>query len=293
MEVLIRNIRREIKLIWTHRSFAGAVVLTLAICIGANTAIFAIVNSVLLRPLPVPEADRIMFVSNQYPKAGVPETFSVGIPDYLDRRQQLTVFEEEAIFHSEAQTIEIGGVPERIASMRVTPSLFRLLRTPAAIGRTFTDAEGNVGNEQKVILSDGLWRQLYGANPSVVGQSMRVRGRPYTIVGVMPRYFTFLDPEVRFWTSYAFTDQDKSEDARQSNSSSEIGRLKPGATIQQAQAQVDAVNAANLERFPKSKDVLVNAGFHTQVRKLQDVVVRDIRETLYLLWGGAALVLLI
>ena len=281
------------KALWKDRGFSTTAILTLAVCLGANVAIFTIVNSVLLRPLPVPESERIVFISNQYPGAGVPEIWSVGIPDYLDRRRQMTnVFEEEAMFRSEDQTVDLNGTPERVKGMRITASMFPLLRTSPAIGHAFTEADGEPGNEQKVILSYGLWQQLYGGNKDVVGKDLRINGRPKTIVGIMPREFTF-DAKVRLWLPYAFTEREKSDDSRHSNNSSEIARLRPGATIQQAQAQVDAMNAANLERFPKSKPFLINAGFHTQVRWLQDVLVRDVKSMLYLLWAGAAFVLLI
>ncbi len=281
------------KALWKDRGFSTTAILTLAVCLGANVAIFTIVNSVLLRPLPVPESERIVFISNQYPGAGVPEIWSVGIPDYLDRRRQMTnVFEEEAMFRSEDQTVDLNGTPERVKGMRITASMFPLLRISPAIGHAFTEADGEPGNEQKVILSYGLWQQLYGGNKDVVGKDLRINGRPKTIVGIMPRDFTF-DAKVRLWLPYAFTEREKSDDSRHSNNSSEIARLRPGATIQQAQAQVDAMNAANLERFPKSKPFLINAGFHTQVRWLQDVLVRDVKSMLYLFWAGAAFVLLI
>src|SRR5215831_11533755 len=127
----------------------------------------------------------------------------------------------------------------------------------------------------------------------IVGTDLRINGRPKTIVGVMARDFVLVDAKVRLWLPAAFTEREKSDDSRHSNNWSEIARLRPGATIQQAQAQVDAMNAANLERFPKLKPFLVNAGFHTQVRWLQDVLVRDVKSMLYLLWAGAAFVLLI
>jgi len=293
MEGVLREAAISMKALWKDRGFSTTAILTLAVCLGANVAIFTIVNSVLLRPLPVPESERIVFISNQYPGAGVPEIWSVGIPDYLDRRRQMTnVFEEEAMFRSEDQTVDLNGTPERVKGMRITASMFPLLRTSPAIGHAFTEADGEPGNEQKVILSYGLWQQLYGGNKDVVGKDLRINGRPKTIVGIMPREFTF-DAKVRLWLPYAFTEREKSDDSRHSNNSSEIARLRPGATIQQAQAQVDAMNAANLERFPKSKPFLINAGFHTQVRWLQDVLVRDVKSMLYLLWAGAAFVLLI
>src|SRR3989454_5835310 len=294
MEGVLREAAISIKALWKDRGFSTTAILTLAVCLGANVAIFTIVNSVLLRPLPVPESERIVFISNQYPGAGVPEIWSVGIPDYLDRRRQMTnVFEEEAMFRSEDQTVYLNGTPERVKGMRITASMLPLLRISPAIGHAFAEADGEPGNEQKVILSYGLWQQLYGGNKDVVGKDLRINGQPKTIVGIMPRDFTFYDARVRLWLPYAFTEREKSDDSRHSNNSSEIARLRPGATIQQAQAQVDAMNAANLERFPKSKPFLINAGFHTQVRWLQDVLVRDVKRMLYLLWAGAAFVLLI
>ena len=291
---LLREIAISIKALWKDRGFSTTAIVTLAVCLGANVAIFTIVNSVLLRPLPVPESARIVFISNQYPGAGVPEIWSVGVPDYLDRRRQMTnVFEGDAMLRSEDQTVDVNGTPERMKGMRVTPSMFPLLRISPSIGHAFAEADGELGNEQKVILSYGLWQQLYAGNKDVVGKDLRINGRPKTIVGIMPRDFLFVDPKVRLWLPAAFNDREKSDDSRHSNNWSEIARLRPGATIQQTQAQVDAMNAANLERFPKLKPFLVNAGFHTQVRWLQDVLVRDVKSMLYLLWTGAAFVLLI
>jgi predicted permease len=294
LEGVLREAAISIKGLWKDRGFSTTAIMTLAVCLGANVAIFTIVNSVLLRPLPVSESERIVFISNQYPGAGVPDIWSVGVPDYLDRRRQMTnVFEGDAMLRPEDQTVDVNGTPERMKGMRVTPSMFPLLRISPAIGHAFAEADGELGNEQKVLLSYGLWQQLYGGNKEVVGKDLRINGRPKTIVGIMPRDFIFVDPRVRLWLPAAFNEREKSDDSRHSNNWSEIARLRPGATIQQAQAQVDAMNAANLERFPKFKPFLINAGFHTQVRWLQDVLVRDVKSMLYLLWGGAALVLLI
>ena len=294
LEGLLREAAISIKALWKDRGFSTTAIMTLAVCLGANVAIFTIVNSVLLRPLPVPESERIVFISNQYPGAGVPEIWSVGVPDYLDRRRQMTnVFEADAMLRPEDQTVDVNGTPERMKGMRVTPSVFPLLKISPAIGHAFAEADGELGNEQKVILSYGLWQQLYGGNKEVVGKDLRINGRPKTIVGVMPRDFIFVDAKVRLWLPAAFNEREKSDDSRHSNNWSEIARLRPGATIPQAQAQVDAMNAANLERFPQFKQFLINAGFHTQVRWLQDVLVRNVKSMLYLLWAGAAFVLLI
>src|SRR5258706_1046303 len=244
MGTLLREIKYALRYLVKDKGYASAVVLTLAVCIGANTATFAIVNSVLLRPLPVPEAERILLVSNGYPKAGAPDTGNPRAGDYYDRLKEVPAFEEQAMFNYASQTMEINGVPERIRGMAATPSLFRLLRVAPAQGRTFAEGEGEIGAEQKVILSDGLWRQLFGGAPEAVGRQLRLNGRPFTVIGVMPRGFVFLDSEVRLWVPLPFTAQQKS--AHHSNNWFNIGRLRRGSSMEQAQAQVDALNAANL-----------------------------------------------
>ena len=286
---MLHDIRFGLRLLWKDRGYALTAVLTLAICLGANTAVFTIVNSVLLKPLPVPDSNRILLMSNLYPNAGTAAAHSVnsGVPDYYDRLRALSVFEEQAMYNGANFSIDIDSSPQLTHGMAATPSLFRLLRVPPAQGRIFDDSEGEIGNEQKVILSYGLWQQLYGGKSEAVNQPIRLGGRPFTIVGVMPQSFQFEDPEARFWVPLAFTAQQKSDDARHSNSWYNIGRLKPGATIEQAQAEVNALNNANLERFPQYKQLLINAGFRTHVDRLQDILVRDVRPTLYLLWGGA------
>ena len=138
--------------------FAAMVVLTLAVCIGANTALFTIVNSVLLQPLPVPGADAIILMSNRYPKAGVADSNFSGAADYYDRKRVVTAFQEQAMFKNTAYTLNENGTAERIAGMAATPSLFRLLRIAPALGRIFTDNEGEIGADQKVILSYALWQ---------------------------------------------------------------------------------------------------------------------------------------
>ena len=293
MDSWLRDLKFGARILWKDRGFAATAILTLAICIGANAAIFTIVNSVLLSPLPVPESDRIMLVSNQYPNAGVGNSPNSGVPDYYDRLRDVDVFEEQAVFSGQGRTLEIDGAPRRVRGMQATPSLFRLLAVGPLIGRPFSEEDGEVGDDQKIILSHGLWQDLYAGSSSALDSEIRLSGHPFTVVGVMPPDFLFVDPEVRFWTPVAFSDEDRSDDNRHSNSWRNVGRLKPGATMEQAQAQVDALNAANMERFPFFREPLENAGFYTRVEPLQEMLVRDVRSTLYLLWGGAFFVLLI
>lgn len=291
MNSLFLDLKYATRSLWRAKGFALTVLLTFCVCIAANTALFAIVNSVVLRPLPVPEANSILLLSNEYPKAGVVGINNSSSGDYYDRLSEMTVFESQAVFKERDQTVELNGIPQRIHGMVVTPSWFQLLRVSPVLGRPFSDEEGVVGREHVVVLSYGLWKQLYGGDQSVLGRDLRISGQPYSIVGVMPDGFNFIDPEVRLWMPIAFTAQDKT--VHHSNNWYHVGRLKPGATIQQAQQQVDAINNENLERFPEFKELLINAGFHTIVEPLQEMVTRGVKRTLYLLWGGAILVLLI
>jgi predicted permease len=291
MENLIRDIKHGVRSLLRDKGFAATVLLTLAICIGAYTATFAIVHSVLLRPLPGPNADAIVLMSNLYPKAGVTDQSISSVPDYYDRLRVVTALEEQAMFQSVDQALEVNGTPEQVPGMAVTPSFFKLVGIPPARGRAFTTEEGEIGSEHKVVLSQALWQQLYGGDLSAIGRELRLGGTPFTIVGVMPRDFVFVNPEVRFWVPLAFTAEQKTQ--YHNNDWSHIGRLKPGATLAQVQAQINALNAANLERFPAFKDILINAGFYTRVEPLQHMLVKDVEGALYLLWGGAVFVLLI
>ncbi len=291
MDVFLVDLKYGVRSLWRDKSFAFTVLLTFSVCIAANAALFAIVNSVILRPLPVVEANSILILSNEYPKAGVTGGNNSSSGDYYDRLREMSVFESQAIFRPRDQTVELNGSTQQIRAMLVTPSWFKLLRVSPAIGSPFTDEDGEIGSDQKVVLSHGLWQQLYAADKSAIGRELRISGRPFTIVGVMPANFNFIDPDVRLWMPLAFTAEQKT--VHHSNNWYHIGRLKPGATLQQAQAQVDALNRENMERMPEFKEVLINAGFHTVVKPLQDMLTADVKKTLYLLWGGAFVVLLI
>ncbi|HET8946729.1 MAG TPA: ABC transporter permease [Candidatus Polarisedimenticolia bacterium] len=290
---MIDDLRLAARLLLKDKAFTLTAALTLAICIGANTTLFSVVHNVLLAPLPVPESDRILLMGNAYPKAGADTIGNSGVPDYYDRLRDMKVFEEQAAFTMRTRSIDERGTPTRVTLVQATPSFFRLVRVPPALGRIFTEEEGEIGHEKEVILSHGLWKSQFGGDPAAIGKDLRIDGVPHTVVGVMPPTFVFFDPEAVMWVPLAFTPEQKSDDSRHSNNWHNIGRLKPGATIEQAQAQVDAINAANLDRFPQYRELLINAGFHTVVIGLKDFLVRDIRPVLYLMWGGALFVLLI
>ena len=295
MDRLLQDLRFAGRLLWKDRNFSITTIATLALCLAANVAIFAVVNGVLLKPLPFDEPERLVRMFNKYPGAGVDAEGSNGVPDYFDRRRDMTALEEQALFRESGVTISGSGLgeAERMDGMVVTPSFFRVLRVQPIRGQLFTDAQGELGQEKVVILSYGLWQRLFGGRDDAIGQDLRLGGEPFKIVGVMPKEFVFLNPDVQLFRPAAFTAREKSDDSRHSNNWQHFGRLKPGATLEQAQSQLDAINAANYERFPQWREILKNARFGSDAVDFQANLIGERRSTLTMLWGGAMFVLLI
>jgi predicted permease len=292
MERLLQDLKFAARLLRRDRAFSLTMLATLAICIGVNAAIFAVVNSVLLRPLPYPDSGRLVYFYNSYPNAGVVQASS-GVLDYYDRLRETDAFDELALYQERGITVGGDGNVERLRAMAARPSLFRMLRAEALRGRTFTEDEGEIGNERKAILSHAMWRRTFGGQDTAIGRDLRINGRPYQVVGVMPPDFFWMTSDVDVWMPLAFTAEEKSDDNRHNNSWTMVGRLKPEATVERARQQIDALNARNLDRFPALKQILINARFHTVVTPLQEHLVREVRPTLLLLWGGVLFVLAI
>lgn len=293
MDRLAQDVRFAARLLWKDKGFSSTTILTLALCVAANVAIFAVVHGVLLKPLPFPEPERLVTLYNSYPGAGVVRA-SNGVPDYFDRLAGVPAFERLAMYREQGATIgSAGREAERVTRLIVTPSFFPLLEAQPALGRVFSEQDGEPGREQQVILSHALWQRAFGGRAEAVGEEFRINGVPHTIVGVMPADFAFVDPEVVMWTPAAFTAEDRGDDSRHSNSWQQVARLQDGASIEQARSQVAAINSTNLERFPQMKEVLTNAGFTTLVKPFHADLIEGADRTLYLLWGGVLSVLLI
>jgi putative ABC transport system permease protein len=292
LESIGQDLKHASRQLLKHKTFLVTAVGTLALCIGANAAVFSVVNSVILRPLPVPEPERVVTMWNAYPRAAGAEVIGRnGAPDFQDRRALTDVFESVALYDREA-AYNVGDLDEtrRINGVQATPSLFSLLRARPSLGRTFTEADG----DSVVLLSHGLWQELFGGDPTVVGRELRLDGQPHTIVGVMPPNFgSFLlrGREPRVWTALTFTPDDQQR--YHINRWHMLARLQPEASLAQAQARIDVVNQRNMARMPHLKPLLVEAGFHTPIRFLQEELVGDVRGLLYLLWGAVTCVLLI
>jgi predicted permease len=286
-----RDIQLAIRLLAKQRAFTLTVSATLAVCLGANAALFAVVDHVLLRPLPIPAPDRLVITGNRYPKAGVDSGYSTSAADYVDRVRETNVFEEQALFKVANRSVDENGEPSRVPVMSVTPSFFRLAHVAPSLGRTFADDETEQGHETKALISFALWQSQFGADPAAVGRDLRIDGRPHTIVGVMPKAFALIAPDVLVWTPLTLTPADKT--THYNDVWGYVARLKAGSSVGQAQAEIDAINRANLDRFPQFKRVILDTGFHTVVERLQDSLVEDVRPALKLMWGGALFVLLI
>lgn len=272
--------------------FTIIAVLTLALCIGANSAIFSVLNAILLRPYPWPDSERLVYAYNSYPLMGLPNAGSA-IPDYLDRRAQVAGFADGALYNNRNFNLGSDGEPERIVGLRATPSLFTTLQSNAQLGRVFTEADAQPGADHVVVLSHALWKNRFGANPAIIGQTVRLNTEAYTVVGVMPEGFYFPSPRTQVWVPFAFTPAQKSDQERGSEFSTMIARLKPGATLEAVQRDLDLIQARNAERLPDSRDFWKTSGFGGKVRGFLEQNVANVRGMLWLVQAGVAAALLI
>ena len=292
MDTLKQDLRVGLRLLWKDRAFSLTSILTLTLCIAANSSIFTVVRSVLLRPLPYPESNRLVVLYDSFPGAGV-ERAGTSVPNYLDRLALTDVLESGALYQFGGFRVGEGTTAEGVSALNVTPSFFRVLRARAERGRLFTEEEGTTGHEKVAVLSHTFAQRQPGGIDGIVGRTLRLDDTPYTVVGVLPESFSFLNPDVRVWVPIAFTDEQRSEEARHSQNHEEIARLAPGATIAQAQSRIDALNVQIVERSGLLKSALINAGYNSRVVSFEGDLVRNVRAALQLLWGGVLFVLLI
>ncbi|MEO6223990.1 MAG: ABC transporter permease [Vicinamibacterales bacterium] len=289
---LLQDIQFALRLLIKDRNFTATALLTLAICIGANAAIFSIVRSVVLKPLPVPGAERIVIFHNNYPNAGA-NRGSTGVPDYFDRKAQMDATSELALYRRQGATLGGKDGARRLVTLRATPSFFRLVSLRPQRGRIFRDDEGELGKENVVVLSHAIWQREFDGSQDPVGRELKLSGTTYQVVGVAPPEFKFLWNDIDVYMPAAFSAVEKSDESRHSNNWQMIGLLKPDRTVATAQEQVNAINQRNEPRFPQFTKVLHDAGFHTAVAQLQSEIIGDVRPVLMLLWGGVVFVLLI
>jgi len=288
----MQDLRYALRSLRKQPVFTLVAVLTLTLGIGANTAIFSLIYQVLLRPLPYPDAERLVFVWNTYPLMGLPQA-SVSIPDYIDRRTQAPAIEDATLFTGRAINLSQGGQPEQVQALAVTPSFFSTLRRGPALGRGFTEQEAQPNADKYTVLTHGTWTTQFGGDGSIVGRDIRLNGESYRVVGVMPADFELPMRNIALLVPFPFTPQQMSDQGRGQEFSSMIARLRPGATIDQVNAQMKTIVGRNLERLPQFKPFAESSGFGGYAVPLRDQIAGDVRTPLLILQGGVVLVLLI
>ena len=288
----MQDFRYALRTLAKQPLFTLVAVATLALGIGANTAIFSLLYQTLLAPLPYPQADRLIFVWNTYPGINLAQA-SVSIPDYIDRSMQAPAIESATLFTMRTANINEQGTPEQLNALMVTPSFFPTLRRWPSIGRGFTEDEAKTGNDKFVILTYALWASHYASDRSIVGRDIRVNDEPRRVVGVLGPDFELPARDIALVIPFAFTPQQMSDQGRGNEFSSMIARLKKGATIQQVDGQFAAIVARNVERLPQLAPFVKTSGFGGYAVDMREQLVGDVRTPLYVLQAGVVLVLLI
>ncbi|HEY1894826.1 MAG TPA: ABC transporter permease [Terracidiphilus sp.] len=286
MQTLLYDLRFALRQLHNNLGIAVLAVLTLALGVGANAAIFTIIDSVLLRPLPYANSNRLLFIG---PKDDKPSFGAISWMDYRDIRAQSKLLENTAGYSEDVSVLENRDSSISVMAPRVTPSLFSMLGRQPLIGRTFYDAEGLSGGPSVVLLSEGLWRASFHSDPRIVGQVVKLSGKPYTVIGVMPATFNFpeqfgQDLQKGVWMPLQPTPEMLKD--RGYNFFQVVGVLRPGVTVAQAQKELDAIAAHIPKEHAWEK-------FEFGAHPYQEVLTGPVKPVLYALFGALGLVLLI
>ena len=300
LESLFADVRFALRMLRKSRGFTAVAILTLALGIGASTAVFSLVDAVLLKPLPFPHAERIVFPW-RLPKRGLNlgfDTYPWGRVDFLFFSRESKAFEALGAFLSDSFDLTGSGEPVRVDGLRASAGFFPALGVSPALGRTFTDQEDRPGNEHEVVLGDALWRQRFGADPRILGRAIDLNGAPYTVIGVMPRGFAFpranempnvftFAPQVQLWVPLAL-DRRSTSIPNEPDELAILGRIKPGITLAQAQADMN-IMGKELESNRRNGQ----GWFNSNVTPLTRQAAGDTRQPLLLILAAVGVVLLI
>jgi putative ABC transport system permease protein len=280
---MLTDLRYALRMLVKSPAFSIVAILTLGLAIGANSAIFSVVNAVLLRPLPYPQSEQLVRVFGSQPQLALAPTAPA---NFLEWKEENQVFERIGTYVGQGFNLLGGDKPERVIGSRVSADLLQLFRVQPALGRLFTEEEDQEGRGKVVILSHEFWRQRYGGDAHMLQKTITLNDQAYTVVGVMPPGFAFPGPRTQVWVPVAFSATERQ--TRDTNFIEVIARLKPGVSIEQAQANMDAVAQSQAERYPKT-----NTGIGVKIISLQEHMVGDVRPMLFVLFGAVAFVLLI
>ncbi len=288
-----RSLRQAARRLRRTPGFTSATVATMAACLGANLALFALVDAVLLRPLPFMDSQRLVRVFNSYPRAGVPDD-GCSLTNYYERRGRIAALASMAVYWPDTAVVGGAGSTVRESSLRVSPEFFATLGQPLAMGRAFTEEETTFETDRVVVLSDAFWRERLGADPGVLGRSLRIDGLEMSVVGVLPPGFSFLSSPARLFFPLSSNPEQRLPSRRHSGGGARqmIARLAEGASLEEAQAQVDAHDAAVSAGDPAAPQMAA-AGFRSRVVPLHADHVAAVRPLLVLVQAGAVVLLLI
>src|ERR1044072_8457027 len=288
MNTLVNDLQYGLRMLWKHKGVSAIALLTLTLGIGVNSAIFSVVNRVVLRPLPYPESERLMVVWGNLHKTGL-EEIELSALELKDFQQQCQAFDQIAAYNIQGFNLTGIDQPERLRGAAISANLFPTLRVQPQLGRNFLPDEDQVGNDTRVILGDSLWQRRFGGDANVINRTIQLDGRTLTVVGVMAANFHFTERDAEAWIPLAFTPDLLQEDNRGSHFLNSIARLKPGVTHAQSQADLDTVTA----RLSQEHASTYRSGFSASIRSLHEEMVGNMRRAMLVLLGAVGLVLLI
>jgi putative ABC transport system permease protein len=284
MNTLLQDIRYGIRMLLKYKGFAAVAVIALGLGVGANTAIFSLVNGVLLRPLPFPDAERISYFEGRNPTQGITDS-NISFPDFTDWSQQTDLFASSAAFWTGNANLGADGAePERVPRAGVTSGFFSVLGVQPVLGRAFVPEDDKPETITVAIISHGLWKRRFGSDPNIVGKQIQISARPITVIGVMPSGFEFPE-QTQIWVPSAVKISDEPRDNR---SWSAIARLNAGIDLKQAQIRISAINAQLAKQFHET-----NKGWDANLATLHERLVREVKPSLLALLGAVGFVLLI
>src|SRR5262249_18478478 len=278
MNTLWQDLQYGVRILWKNPGYTLVAVLTLALGIGANTAIFSVVNGVLLRPLPFNDSERLVMVWNRGAEAAGGDRIPLAVADWLDWRAQNRSFEDMGAFRYQLLNCTGGETPQRVQGLGVTANFFSLLGVKAALGRTFLPGEERPGAERVVLLGDIFWRNHFAADPQVLGRRINLDGTSFTIIGVMPADLNFPNKDVRLWASLQLEPPTR----RGPYFLTGVARLRPGVQLEQARGETKTM-----------KSSYQGKNFDFNVLPVNEYIVGDVRPVLLALLVAVALVLLI
>src|SRR5215208_2960117 len=282
---LWQDVRYGARMLLKNPGVTIVVIIALALGIGANTAIFSVVNAVLIRPLPYDESERLIFLNE---KSAVLDEMSISYPNFTDWRTHNQTFEKMGVYNRASYNLTGTGEAERIITGQVSADLFSVLRVNALHGRVFTNEEDKPGGTPVVVLSYPLWQRRFGGQRSILNQAITLNGKSYTVIGVMPESYAY-PSRVEMWVPVGqLSDQPSWQSRGNHPGLYGVARLKPGATFEQADADMNTI-AANLEKQYSD----TNAGTRVRLRPLLEIFVVDVRRALWVIFGAVGFVLLI